>query len=222
MRGGLFEQKSRRAQLGHLLDVSVITVRGENEHLGVGKVFANLPGGFQPVEQRHRDVHHDHGGSKFPGQLHGLAAGFRFADHFNIRFVFQQCPETLPDDLVIFRQQDSNSFHRPSDFGVSGFQRRRFPRGPSASGICAWIGGALAGSGLDGEAAADHLHPLSHAEQSQSFVLFGVQHAFAPESPGRCLLFPCKWLPSSFRMLTSARLACAWRATLFSASWATR
>ena len=87
--GGLLEQVSRRAQRGHLLDVGVITVRGENEHLGVGKVFANLPGGFQPIEQRHRDVHHHHGGTEFPGQLHGLAAGVRFADHFDIAFGFQ-------------------------------------------------------------------------------------------------------------------------------------
>ena len=59
----------------HLLDVGVITVRGKNEHLGVGDGLANLPGGFQTVEQRHRDVHHDHGGTEFPGQCHRLAAG---------------------------------------------------------------------------------------------------------------------------------------------------
>ena len=59
-----------------------------------------------------------------------------------------------------------------------------------------------------------------------------------PSSPRRLLPFPCntrstsKDLPSSFIfmqmpsgsfwMLTSTRLACAWRATLVSASWATR
>ena len=111
VRGGLLEQKSRRAQRCHLFDVSVIAVRGENEHLGVGKVLANLPGGFQPIEQRHRDVHHHHGGAKFSGQLHGLAAGLRFADHFDVGFVFQQRPKALADDLVVFSQQDSNSFH---------------------------------------------------------------------------------------------------------------
>ena len=126
VRGGLFEQKSRRAQRGHLLDVSVITMRGENEHFGVGKVFANLPGGFQSVEQRHGDVHHDHGGTKFAGELHGLAAGFGFADHFNIGFVFQQGPKTLADNLVVFRQQNSNLFHSHSKFGFSGCSVARF------------------------------------------------------------------------------------------------
>ena len=76
-----------------LLDISIITMRGENEHLRVGQRSANLPGGFQPIEQRHRDVHHDHGGVKLPGQLHGLAAGGRFADHFNVAFVCQQRPK---------------------------------------------------------------------------------------------------------------------------------
>ena len=72
-----------------MIDVSVITMRGEKEHLGIGKVFANLPGGFQPIEQRHRDVHHHHGGTKLSGELHGLAAVGRFGDHFNVAFVFQ-------------------------------------------------------------------------------------------------------------------------------------
>ena len=93
--GGLFEQVSRRAQRDHLLDVGVITVRGENEHLGVRDGFANLPGGFQTIEQRHGDVHDDHGGTKFSGQFHRLAAGVRFADHLDIAFGLQQRPEAL-------------------------------------------------------------------------------------------------------------------------------
>ena len=85
----MLEQKSCCAEHRHLLDVCIITVRGENEHPGVGKVFANLPCGLQAIEQWHRNVHHHHGGAKFPGELHGLAACFRLADHFNVVFVFQ-------------------------------------------------------------------------------------------------------------------------------------
>src|SRR5664280_1671806 len=32
-------------------------------------------------------------------------------DSFNIVFVFQQRPKSLSNDLVVFRQQDGNSFH---------------------------------------------------------------------------------------------------------------
>ena len=110
--GGLFEQKSHRADRDRLLDVRVIAVRGENEHLGAGNGFANLPRGFQPIEQRHRDVHHDHRGAKFLGQCHRLAAGLRFADHLDIGFGLQQLPKPLADDHVVFSQQDSDAFHK--------------------------------------------------------------------------------------------------------------
>ena len=85
----LFEQKPSRTQRCDLLDVGVVAVRGENEHLGVGKVYANLPGGFQAIEQRHRDVHYNYRRPKFPGQLDGLSASLSFANHFNVGFVFQ-------------------------------------------------------------------------------------------------------------------------------------
>ena len=148
MRGGLFEQKSRGAYLSHLLDVRVIIVRGENEHLGVRKVFANLTGGFQAIEQRHRDVHHDHGGTKFPRELHGLAAGFRFTDHFNVAFVLQQRPKTFSDDLVVFSQQDSNSFQINQSFclvdAISVASPAPPPRGqlvePAPRWSCLWPG----------------------------------------------------------------------------------
>ncbi len=108
----MFEQKPHRAQRDRLLDVGVIAVRGEDEHLGAGNGLADLPGGFQPIEQRHRDVHHDHGGTKFPGQFHRLAAGLRFADHLDIGFGLQQLPKPLANDHVIFRQQDGDAFHK--------------------------------------------------------------------------------------------------------------
>ena len=51
------------------------------------------------------------------------------------------------------------------------------PRG-LAEGNLRLDGGAFARGGLDIEMAADHLQTFPHAEQSQSFVLFGVQHVF--------------------------------------------
>ena len=63
--GGLFEQKSHGAGVGGVFDICVIAVRGENKHFGGGKLFEHLAGGFQAVEQGHRDVHQHHGRTKF-------------------------------------------------------------------------------------------------------------------------------------------------------------
>ena len=117
--GGLFEQKSHRAGLGRVLDIRVITVRGEDEHLGGGDGFEHLAGGFQTVEPRHGDVHQHHGGTKLLGQGDRLAAVLRFADHFEVGFQFQHLAKPLAHDRVVFGQQDGDSFHRDSKFGSS-------------------------------------------------------------------------------------------------------
>ena len=52
--------------------------------------------------------------------------------------------------------------------------------------------------------------------------LLGVQHPFHLEGFAVVCDFQANGAVGSFRMLTSTRLACACRATLVSASWATR
>ena len=110
-RRGLLEQITRRARPGQLMHILVVAVGRQHEHFGGGDRFDDLPGGFQAVEQRHGDVHHDDVRPQFVGQLHGLAAGFGFAHHHNIRLDFQQCAQTLTDDGVIIDEQDGNFFH---------------------------------------------------------------------------------------------------------------
>jgi hypothetical protein len=112
--GGLFEQKSHGTGLRCVFDIRVIIVRRENEYSGVGDGFENLTGGFQTIEQRHRDVHQHHGGAKFFDHGDRLAAVFRFADHFEVVFQLQQSCETLTHDRVVFGQQNSDSFHKLS------------------------------------------------------------------------------------------------------------
>ena len=159
---------------GHLLDVRVIAVRGENEHLGVGKGFANLPGGLQTVEQRHRDVHHHHGGTEFPGQLHGLAAGGRFADHLDVAFGLQHLPKALADDRVVFGQQDGDAFHRHSRFGSSDRDQRVLPPAPLPNGICAWM-----------------VVPLPGADSTLKLPPTISTRSLMPSSPRRLLLLAC-------------------------------
>ena len=104
--GALFDQVSGRAQGSHLLDISVIFVCGEDEDPGGGDRFEDLPGGFQPIEQGHGDVHYHDGGAEFPGPLDRLAPVVRLANHLNVPLSLQQRFEPFADDRMVFRQQD--------------------------------------------------------------------------------------------------------------------
>src|SRR5688572_8313798 len=97
---------------------------GEHDDFGGWKRFENLPRGFQTIELRHGNVHDDHGGTQFFRQLHRLAASLRFADNFNIAFASQQPSKSFPDDQVVFGQQNSDSFHRHSNFSSAGLVPR--------------------------------------------------------------------------------------------------
>ena len=142
----MFEQKSHGAGLGRVFDIRVIAVRGENEHFGGGNGFEHLPGGFQAVEQRHGDVHQHHGGTKFFDQGDRLAAVLRFADHFKVVFEFQHLAKTFAHNRVVFRQQNSDSFHRDSRFGCATSISEFFapPRARLAEGNLRQDGGAFA------------------------------------------------------------------------------
>ena len=59
-------------------------------------------------------------GRSFRVSCDRLAAGLRFADHFDVAFVFQATPKTLADDLVVFSQQDSDSFHKSVQLASCG------------------------------------------------------------------------------------------------------
>ena len=113
--GGLFKQKSHGAGPHCVFYISIITVRRENEYSGAGDGFENLTGGFQTIEQRHRDVHDEHCGTKLFNQSDSPSAVLRFADYFKVVFQFQQCAKTFTNDRVVFGQQNSDSFLRHSN-----------------------------------------------------------------------------------------------------------
>ncbi len=72
----------------------------------------------KPLRRGHTYVHDDYGGTKFFRQLHCAASVFRFTNDLDIEFALQQPPNSFPDDLVIFRQQDSDSFHGHQDLAL--------------------------------------------------------------------------------------------------------
>ena len=112
----MLEQKSHCAGLGHVFDICVITVCGESEYFGAGDIFENLTDGFQTIEQRHRDVHDDHCGTKFFDHGYRLAAVLRFADHFEVVLQFEQLVKPLTHNPMVFHQQNGDSFHGLSIF----------------------------------------------------------------------------------------------------------
>ena len=75
---------------------------GKDEHLDVRERLADLAGGFQTIEQRHGDIHDDHGGTEFGRHFYGLSAGGRFADHLDIALGLQELQQALPDHHVVF------------------------------------------------------------------------------------------------------------------------
>jgi hypothetical protein len=72
----------------------------------------NLLSGVQPIEQRHRNVHHDDIRAKAPGHLYRLPPILRFTDDIEIVFGIQQYPKRFANGFVIFRKKDGDSLRR--------------------------------------------------------------------------------------------------------------
>ena len=83
--GGLLEQIARHASFGQLRHILVLPVGGEDDDFGIRHLPRDLPGRFQAVEPRHRDVNNGHSGAELPRQLDGLTTGFGFANDFHVR-----------------------------------------------------------------------------------------------------------------------------------------
>src|SRR5438105_3861936 len=100
MSGGLFEEKPFGAELESFFNVSVVAVSGKNEDFGRGAVFEDLSSGFQTIQEGHRDIHHDHGGTELSSHFHGLASRFRLSHDLQVSLALQQFAQPLPDDHV--------------------------------------------------------------------------------------------------------------------------
>ena len=99
--GRLLDEITRRAGLGQLVHVLVVTIRRQHQHLRRDSLFDDLPRGFESVELRHGDVHYDHIRSQGLGHLDRLPTVLRLAHHFDIQFGCQERTQSLPHDRVI-------------------------------------------------------------------------------------------------------------------------
>ena len=81
------------------------------------------PGGFQPVESRHADVHEDHVGPELSGQVHGVGPVGRRTDDLDVVAGVEQRLETGADQALVIGEQDPD--HRAGPAG-----RRALTRNP--------------------------------------------------------------------------------------------
>ena len=70
--------------------------------------MAQPPGGLDPVEHRHGDVHQDQVGAELHGQADGLLAVAGLADDVEAGFLHGPS-QALPEQLVVVDQQQPGS-----------------------------------------------------------------------------------------------------------------
>jgi hypothetical protein len=106
-----------------LEDVLVVVERREDEDPGRRTAGEDAPGGLEPVEPRHADVHEDDVGSPPGGQRDGLEAVGGLADHLEVRLAGEQQPEPAADHLLVVRQQDADRHVGPPEAGSQAATR---------------------------------------------------------------------------------------------------
>ena len=76
-------------------------MHAQGDHANVRVFGREAAGGFDAVEFRHGDVHHDDIGPQAGCELDGFAAVAGFADDFEVRLGAQKHAKTLPHHGVI-------------------------------------------------------------------------------------------------------------------------
>jgi hypothetical protein len=122
IRGGFFRQIAGSACSNRLAHMRVVTVTGEDEHFGGRNCHGNLAGRFHPVQERHREIHHDDIGPKPFGFRDRLMAVLCLANDLDVCGCFKEMPQPSPNNAVIVRKQYRNWIHRKR-VGASGVPR---------------------------------------------------------------------------------------------------
>ena len=111
---GVLEQIAQGAGVQRPDDPLGVGVRRQHEH--VGQLLAHdLAGRRDPVELRHLQVHQDDVGAEPPGQVDGLSAVGRLADHVDVRLAGEQLLQAGPEHRVVVHDQHADGVgHRGS------------------------------------------------------------------------------------------------------------
>src|SRR5260370_42567704 len=88
-------------------------MHAENYYRGLGTFGGDQPGGFDSIQVRHGDVHHDYIRALFLGAIYRFPAGGCFGDHLEILVAFEKRTQSLAHDGVIVRQKNANHADAP-------------------------------------------------------------------------------------------------------------
>jgi len=106
--GELFFSRKPVAPAGpqRLEDVLVVLEGGQDQHPGAGRTALGeqLPGGGEPVDAGHLDVHQHDVRSGGPGDLDRLPAVRGLADDLQVGLGLQDQPEAGPHHLLVVRE----------------------------------------------------------------------------------------------------------------------
>jgi hypothetical protein len=109
--GTIFQNVSAGSHFHTFHEIILIVVHGEEQDLGLGPVFLDLPRRLKTAESGHADVHQHDVRPHLGGLVNGIAAIGRFSDDFHVRLGGDKRANTLAKQRVIIRQHDANLCH---------------------------------------------------------------------------------------------------------------
>jgi hypothetical protein len=113
------------------VDVLAEVEGGEDEDLDIGGlvVLLDLPGGFDPVLDRHADVHEHDVGTELAGQGDRLGAVIGLAENLHVGGDVDENPEPATDERLVVGDDDADRHGAARSVGM-----RATTRNPAAVG----------------------------------------------------------------------------------------
>src|SRR5262245_17558922 len=111
LRRRVLAQEATGPRPQRLVHVLIQVIGGKNDHLSGGATRLavprgdDLPGGGQPVQHRHPDVHQHHVGSELAGEPGRLPPVARLPDHLQVRLAVQQRRQARPHQGLVVGDQ---------------------------------------------------------------------------------------------------------------------
>jgi len=101
----VLEQVSVCARIERVQDPALVPVRGQHDDPDQRQLVHDLPGGADPVQHRHPEIHQDHVRLLVLGEVHRLLPVGGRPDHLDVRGGREELLQPLPDDGVVVHDQ---------------------------------------------------------------------------------------------------------------------
>jgi len=108
---GLGHSTLHTGVLGHLGQLGG-QVHGAHEQAHTGNRLVDFPGGFQPVQPRHKKIQDNQVRSEFLSFKHGIATVYRFAADLPLWVVLHECTQAMPHMRIIVSNQYAYHLYR--------------------------------------------------------------------------------------------------------------